>query len=318
MTHRPNFSIVIPSFNCADLVDKAVESAYDFTKGTPEVIVVDDGSTDNSKEVFAALKMRFPDLVVIHQANGGLSCARNTGIRHAHGHFLVLLDADDQLLPIDTLDGLDVGVDMVRMGVEEVGLDNSVLFHVEKNDKMTGQEYLTSRFADQNFYTPSWAYIYRLDWLRSSELRFGEGLIHEDILFTVEALLHCQCMISVDNLGYRYYRRPGSITTAKSLAHTLRRIASLSTICSKLTIHVNNYPAVDLSRWVLHTIDYAASLAEQTRSRLARWRIFQMELAFFLANKVWPPHRTRRSIRFRIRRRLEDWLVVSSGNGPER
>lgn len=310
MRQRPDFSIVIPSFNCADLVGNAVESAYGFTNDSLEVIVIDDGSTDNSKHVLTTLKSRFPDLIVIHQGNGGLSTARNTGIRYAQGHFLVLLDADDQLLPIGSSIDLDDRVDMIRMGVEEVGLDHAILLHVERNDLMSGQEYLANRFSDQNFYTPSCAYIYRLDWLRSKKLQFVEGLIHEDILFTVEALLNCQRIVSVGDLGYRYYRRTGSITTEKNIAHTLRRIASLSTICRKLTMHVNDHPAVDLSWWVLHTIDYAASLAEQTNSRLARWRVFRMELNFFLTNRVWPMHRTRKSIRFRVRKRLEDWLLL--------
>ena len=129
MTARPDLSIIIPSYNCADLVGHAIESAYAFTERPHEVIVVDDGSTDTSGEVLAVLAKRFPELHVIRQANGGLSNARNAGIRHARGHYIVLLDADDQLMPAKDLQELDIGADMVRIGIEEVGMDGAVLLH---------------------------------------------------------------------------------------------------------------------------------------------------------------------------------------------
>jgi glycosyltransferase involved in cell wall biosynthesis len=94
---NPLVSIVIPSYNYGQFVSEAVESVLAQTYSPIEVIVVDDGSTDNTREV---LIERFGDRIrYIYQENKGLPGARNTGIRNATGSFLAFLDADDLWLP---------------------------------------------------------------------------------------------------------------------------------------------------------------------------------------------------------------------------
>lgn len=96
MTEPPAVSVVIPAYNAAWCVCKAIDSvlAQDFRDC--EVIVIDDGSTDDTPAVLAG----YGDAIrVVHQANGGMSNARNTGIRTARGDFVAFLDADDYWLP---------------------------------------------------------------------------------------------------------------------------------------------------------------------------------------------------------------------------
>lgn len=96
MTEPPAVSVVIPAYNAAWCVGQAVDSvlAQDFRDC--EVIVIDDGSTDDTPAVLAV----YGDAIrVVHQANGGMSTARNTGIRTARGDFVAFLDADDYWLP---------------------------------------------------------------------------------------------------------------------------------------------------------------------------------------------------------------------------
>ena len=89
-------SVVIPTFNRGDCVAEAVRSALSQTGGELEVIVVDDGSTDNTAEVLAA----FGDKIqVIRQKNSGVSAARNRGIQAARGEWVAFLDSDDLWLP---------------------------------------------------------------------------------------------------------------------------------------------------------------------------------------------------------------------------
>jgi glycosyltransferase involved in cell wall biosynthesis len=89
-------SIVIPCYNQARYLDSAIRSALSQQGGDVEVIVVDDGSTDETPAVAAAHADR---IVYLHQRNRGLSAARNSGIRRARGEFVALLDSDDLLLP---------------------------------------------------------------------------------------------------------------------------------------------------------------------------------------------------------------------------
>lgn len=89
-------SAIIPTFDRADLVLRALESVYRQTLPPDEVLVVDDGSTDSSAERVAE---RFPETRVIRQENRGVSAARNAGIRQATGEWIALLDSDDEWAP---------------------------------------------------------------------------------------------------------------------------------------------------------------------------------------------------------------------------
>ena len=91
-------SVIIPTYNTANLVGLAIESVYNSTYKNFEIIVVDDGSTDNTREVIETLKSKFV-FIYIYQKNKGLAGARNTGIEKASGDFLVFLDSDDLVLP---------------------------------------------------------------------------------------------------------------------------------------------------------------------------------------------------------------------------
>ena len=95
---RPLVSIIIPSYNTAPYVREAVDSALAQTYKNCEVIVVDDGSTDATKEILAPYIAK-QKIVYIYQKNKGLAGARNTGIRAAKGDYIALLDSDDLFLP---------------------------------------------------------------------------------------------------------------------------------------------------------------------------------------------------------------------------
>jgi glycosyltransferase involved in cell wall biosynthesis len=92
---NPLISVIIPCYNHARFLPDAIESALHQSVKNKEIIVVDDGSTDNTAEVTRA----YPGVKYIHQPNQGLSAARNTGIDHSEGDYLVFLDADDWLYP---------------------------------------------------------------------------------------------------------------------------------------------------------------------------------------------------------------------------
>ena len=95
------FSIIIPVYNVKDYLEKCVESVLSQNLDDSEIILVDDGSTDGeSGQICDRFAVRYPELIrVIHQENGGLGAARNTGIERAVGRYLLFLDSDDYLLP---------------------------------------------------------------------------------------------------------------------------------------------------------------------------------------------------------------------------
>jgi glycosyltransferase involved in cell wall biosynthesis len=99
-------SVIIPCYNQAHFLGQAIESVLGQSYSNFEIIVVDDGSTDNTAEV----ARRNPSVRYVYQKNAGLSNARNAGLRHSRGEFLVFLDADDRLLPR----AIETGVSCMR------------------------------------------------------------------------------------------------------------------------------------------------------------------------------------------------------------
>ncbi|MCD8295943.1 MAG: glycosyltransferase [Prevotella sp.] len=91
------FSVVIPLYNMADTIKRTINSALNQTCQDFEIIVVDDGSKDNSASI--AQEIDDNRITVIRQPNGGVSVARNNGMEHANGQFITFLDADDEYMP---------------------------------------------------------------------------------------------------------------------------------------------------------------------------------------------------------------------------
>lgn len=102
-THQPLVSVVIVCHNQANYLTDAIESALGQTYHNLEILVIDDGSTDNTRETV----QRFSQIRYIHQVNEGLSAARNAGLRESRGPYVVFLDADDRLLPQALESGID-------------------------------------------------------------------------------------------------------------------------------------------------------------------------------------------------------------------
>jgi len=93
-------SVIIPAYNAAQFIDEALESALKQTFQEFEIIVIDDGSKDRTKEIVQCYIQKFPDKIkYFYQQNGGVGKARNNGIREAQGEYIAFLDADDQWFP---------------------------------------------------------------------------------------------------------------------------------------------------------------------------------------------------------------------------
>ena len=95
--YNGKISIIVPIYNIEDYVSKCIESIINQTYSNLEIILVDDGSSDNSGRICDEFKRQDPRIVTIHKENGGLSSARNAGIEAAKGKYIVLFDDDDIL-----------------------------------------------------------------------------------------------------------------------------------------------------------------------------------------------------------------------------
>jgi glycosyltransferase involved in cell wall biosynthesis len=135
----PKVSVIIPNYNYSQYLREAIDSVLAQTYPEIEIIVVDDGSTDGSREVLESYGQR---ISVIFQKNAGVSAARNNGVSQSCGEYIAFLDADDAWFPAKIerqvkMFESDAGLGLVHVGVVEIdGIGNSLL---ELVDGMDGQ-----------------------------------------------------------------------------------------------------------------------------------------------------------------------------------
>ncbi len=304
-------SIIIPSYNCGQWLDRAVTSAFSLNKTHIEVIVVDDGSTDDTPSICGVLKHKYPALKVIRQLNGGLSAARNTGLDAATGTFIILLDADDELVGFDVSTITDTDADVLRIGVEEVTIEGTTLYWLESySESEPGPEYLQRHLKADTLYIPSCAYVYRRSFLQENDLRFKNGLIHEDNLFTIQALVKSASVAATSTIVYRYIRRDNSITLTQNFASSKRRILSYQQIVDEIIDMANQHTEVDLWLWAVAIIESGWTLALTQPSRRLAWPLLLSEFDLYFKYQAWGVWRHQRNVLWRLRRAVGKFVYL--------
>jgi len=214
-------SIVVPVYNVENYLSYCVESLRQQTYKNIEIILVDDGSTDSSGEICDQYAREDDRIKVLHIENGGLSNARNTGVKESSTDWIVFIDSDDYYdhRAIEYLVKLrdKYRVDLVATPVIEVRNYENSDFLGDFREKYSGK--LDRRTAlEQMFYgnyvgTHSGGKLYKKEIL----LRFPypNGMLYEDLALAYEHIAFCENIAVSDLNLYKYYRRPGSIVNSK-------------------------------------------------------------------------------------------------------
>ena len=123
--NQPLISVIVPVYNVTEYLPRCLDSICNQTYQNLEIILVDDGSTDNSLEICNRYAVKDKRIIVIHQKNGGLSAARNTGMDHMHGNFFTFIDSDDWITP----DYCQVLFDLINQSEADVSTANYTLVY---------------------------------------------------------------------------------------------------------------------------------------------------------------------------------------------
>ncbi len=222
-------SIIIPVFNVKEYLKDCVDSALK-VHAEKEILLIDDGSTDGSGELCDALCEAHEEVVAVHQKNGGLSAARNTGIRRSTGDFLMFLDADDFIDPAET-DAMVHGLlpeTQVAMGLyknyyaaQEKSEPESCEAFLQISGMVPMEQFLQAIPADgQSCYMIACRFWLRREFLLEHALFFLPGIYHEDEEWTHRLLCAAQS-IQVFHQYFYYYRqaREGAITSSVTSKH---------------------------------------------------------------------------------------------------
>lgn len=213
-------SVIVPIYNVETYLEEAIESLIHQKACNLEIILVDDGSTDASGKIAETYAAKYDNIVCIHQENQGLSAARNRGMDDAHGEYVMFLDSDDFFVKDS--------ISLVQMEISDKEYD-LLLYSGKKFYQNTrecssygirengiyqsGKDAYFDLRKKESYYTCVWFMVLRRAFLIEAQIRFADGILHEDHLFAFQVFMkagkvRCACLDV-----YRYRIRSNSIMT---------------------------------------------------------------------------------------------------------
>ncbi|WP_455765228.1 glycosyltransferase family 2 protein [Gemmiger formicilis] len=243
-------SVVVPIYNVAQYLPDCVKSIFAQDVTDMEVILVDDGSTDNSGALCDRYAKIYSNVKVIHQKNAGLSAARNTGIEAAKGGLITFVDSDDMLA-----DGfISTALELAKIYQADFIAFSHVRCEAETQWPMkcpSQSEDCKPRVYDERVQkmqkfligteigTTAWAKVYRRELFET--IRYPVGKYHEDVFTTYKAVDKAKRVVTTSQVGYLYRKSPNSITTS---GFSPKRLDSVEGKLQQLAFIQENYPGL--------------------------------------------------------------------------
>ena len=217
---KPLISVIVPIYGVESYLHQCVDSIINQTYNNLQIILVDDESPDNCGKMCDEYALCDARIQVIHKKNGGLSDARNAGLRVAQGEYIVFVDSDDWM----QLDGIDYmyhlamkhSADLVIGGVEKIDDDTKNVIWTTTTENQTFSECYTKQEAMKDMLIngcASWARLYKRN--IHIDIQFPVGEINEDEAIVFDILERCQTIVKTNRVVYKYRYRCQSITSTK-------------------------------------------------------------------------------------------------------
>ena len=223
MDRQPLISIIVPVYNVEKYVGKCIDSILNQSYKNLEVILVDDGSTDGSENVCDVYASQHENITVIHQLNGGLSVARNTGLGLAKREYITFVDSDDMIHRV-YVSALYKYIESERAEISAV---TSLVIHEgdlipttaprgEMKTFYSGVDAVESMLFQQEYIDNSaCGKLFKAELFK--EHRFPEGMLYEDLATIPYVCLEAKCIVAVKTPMYFYRYREDSILGRFSL-----------------------------------------------------------------------------------------------------
>lgn len=221
-------SVIIPVYNVENYIEECLTSVVNQTLTDIEIILVNDGSTDNSMEKIK----NFNDerIRIVNKKNGGLSSARNAGIEVANGKYIYFIDSDDFLLADRCLEDMYL---IAENDSADIVVGNGVKYYSNEKIKevyrdkelfkkciFNSKDFLIKFIKSDSMQSPVYYNMYKTSLLKDNKLIFKVGRIHEDQEFITRAFLSSKIISIYPENFYAYRQREGSImsSTKKTLS----------------------------------------------------------------------------------------------------
>ncbi|STU54936.1 glycosyltransferase [Klebsiella pneumoniae subsp. ozaenae] len=235
MSQTPLLSIVAAVYNGEKFLAQFFECIEQQQLDSYELILVNDGSTDNSLAVIAEWQERLQNVQVLEQENQGVSVARNTGLAAASGKYLAFPDIDDKLYPACIArcwrwprKNISISLPATAPMCTKSAARATRIFPLDRlpsTGVLPGHVWLKQVLDSRKFLHVTWLNIYRHDFIRQHHFHFEPGLRHQDIPWTTEALLAAERVQYTSQQFYDYYIHSESVSHKPDNDDTLMRSA---------------------------------------------------------------------------------------------
>lgn len=243
-------AFIIPAYNIAEYIVECVDSIMRQTGISKQIIIVNDGSTDETGVVCDNIAIKYPEVKVVNKQNEGVSVARNIGMEHANAEYICFVDGDDYYLQDFAKDFYCIcknnNLDILRGQYKRIGLiDDKVDYPgqvLTSGKSISGHEFLHRSLVNRSSEVVPWLGFIKSDFIKHNNLTFPQGITYtEDQLFYLQMLLvkECKCM-DVGTSFYGYRVRPGSATTN---IFSQKKVDDIIYITKKELVLINDYPA---------------------------------------------------------------------------
>lgn len=279
------FSVIIPVYNVEAYLQACLDSVLNQTFEDWEAICVNDGSTDNSVTILEEYEHKDGRFKIVNQPNGGLSSARNTGLKAAAGDYVLFLDSDDWL-ESNALEKVSESLadeDMLcfsgRRFFEKEGRNHEA-------DQLKPREYTTGMdyYNENALSVRDFAFVcvvlraYKRGFLLSNDLWFKEGIFHEDNLFTPFACYYAEKVKVINDCLYDYRVRANSITTTGNVKR-LRDLLGTANTLAAFFLPKQGFDKTVVCRAITHHYQSVFVNASQEEKKalkeLCDWRLYR-------------------------------------------
>lgn len=223
---QPLISVIVPIYMVEKYIHRCIDSILQQTYKNLEIILIDDGSPDKCGKICDMYLSVDSRVAVIHQKNGGVGAARNTGLQHCRGEFITFVDGDDYISSdlIETLYSKINDVDYISCGFSRCDNEEKVQYVFAPTEEMvlSGTDALYRHYSGDNARDKIncvyvWGKLYRRKlW---EELNFPEKLLFEDICLMPYMQLRCKKVKFISYAGYYYREQQNSITNSTDSDH---------------------------------------------------------------------------------------------------
>lgn len=293
-------SVIVPLYNSAAWLPKCLDSllSQDLDESEYEIICVDDGSPDNSKDLAVSYSVEHSNVKVVSQPNQGTAGARNTGMRHAIGKYFCFVDPDDYVeknvygglvnrMDEEYLDMLRFNYRIVDEQYQEMEKSEMEKSFDYSSRLMTGKEFLGKRL---DVSCNVWAYMYRASVIKDNGIWCIQGDYIDDTPWLPQVCMKANRMDLTDQRVYYYYQRSDGLVRATGPQAMSKKINGLFVLINTLQGQLKDVSDSDVRKWYEAIISFSA-LSLLSMVALSRYQDSKSAIKRLKSMDVFPLHK---------------------------